>query len=206
MKQRQLDELNTSTVDTYSKLRENVEKLRTYAQLDPGPVIRPRRETPLTPEEQERLRSKRLAELRPPADPTITSLYIGSVPPSVTQKDLMPYFLEYGEVKELVLDSSRLSAYVTYFQRAAAEKACAAMHQNLNIKGTRVRVMWARKRNRADAGAAPSAHACYGAAASQPPPKAPRRLPPGVQLPPGVAQQVYPSTNPSAMGSNPDRE
>ena len=39
-----------------------------------------------------------------------------------------------------------MSAYVTYERRADAEQACRALHANLNIKGSRVRVMWARKR------------------------------------------------------------
>ena len=55
-----------------------------------------------------------------------------------------------------------MSAYVTYERRADAEQACRALHANLNIKGSRVRVMWARKRTRA---AAPPGTA---AAAEQP--------------------------------------
>ena len=53
-KQKQMDDAMTGgqTVDTYGKLKEQVEKLRSFAELDPGPVLRPKRETPLTPEEQ----------------------------------------------------------------------------------------------------------------------------------------------------------
>ena len=74
-----------------------------------------------------------------------------------------------------------MSAYVTYERRADAEQACRALHANLNIKGSRVRVMWARKRTRA---AAPPGTA---AAAEQPqrPAKRPH-LPPGVAPPPGA--------------------
>lgn len=39
--------------DTYEKLKHHVDKLRQYAALDPGQVVLPRRDAPLTPEEQE---------------------------------------------------------------------------------------------------------------------------------------------------------
>jgi RNA recognition motif-containing protein len=29
----------------------------------------------------------------------VTSLYVGGVPPSVDKKELLPYFLAYGEVR-----------------------------------------------------------------------------------------------------------
>lgn len=72
-------------LSTYDQLRDSVEQLREFAALDPGPVLRPRRDTPLTPEEQERLRQRRLAELRPPEDKSISSLFVGSIPPGAQQ-------------------------------------------------------------------------------------------------------------------------
>ena len=95
-RQKQEDEGAASGLDTYATLRDNVDKLRAFAALEPGPIVRPRRETPLTPEEQERLRQRRLMEQKPPEDKSITSLYVGSVPPSVTKRDLMPYMMAYG--------------------------------------------------------------------------------------------------------------
>ena len=92
-----------SGFDTYDKLRGNVDKLRAFAALDPGPIVRPRRETPLTPEEQERLRQRRRTEQKPPEDTSITSLYVGSVPPTVTKRDLLPYMMAYGELHDLTL-------------------------------------------------------------------------------------------------------
>ena len=78
------------------------------------------------PEEQEKLRQRRLNERRPPADASITSLFIAGVPPAVDQKDILPYLMPYGEVRELTLNKQRLAAVVTYRERAAAEAACAA--------------------------------------------------------------------------------
>lgn len=72
---------------------------------------------PIVPRSTE-LRQKRLAELRPPADPSVTSLYVGGVPPNATTKDLLPYFLAYGDVKDISLDGNKLSAIVTYHRCA----------------------------------------------------------------------------------------
>ena len=102
-RQKQEDEGAASGLDTYATLRDNVDKLRAFAALEPGPIVRPRRETPLTPEEQERLRQRRLMEQKPPEDTSITSLYVGSVPPSVTKRDLMPYMMAYGAALPLPL-------------------------------------------------------------------------------------------------------
>ena len=102
-RQKQEDEGAASGLDTYGILRDNVDKLRAFAALEPGPIVRPRRETPLTPEEQERLRQRRLMEQKPPEDTSITSLYVGSVPPTVTKRDLMPYMMAYGELRDLTL-------------------------------------------------------------------------------------------------------
>tara|TARA_B110001452_G_scaffold239362_1_gene220360 strand:- start:133 stop:1131 length:999 start_codon:yes stop_codon:yes gene_type:complete len=208
-RQRQQDGSDVTTgFDTYGKLRGNVDKLRAFAALDPGPIVRPRRETPLTPEEQERLRQRRLTEQRPPEDTSITSLYIGSVPPSVTKRDLMPFMMAYGELRDLVVDPNKLCAYVTFQRRADAEQACKALYNNLTVKNTRLRVMWARrgknagKGRPADDGGAPSAP--QGGAPPTAPPKPRNVPPPGVRLPPGVKPgTAYASTNPDSFGANP---
>ena len=91
------------------------------------------------------MRQRRLLEQKPPDDTSITSLYVGSVPPTVTKRDLMPYMLAYGELRDLAMDPSKLCAYVTFQRRADAERACKALYGNLNVKSTRLRVMWARR-------------------------------------------------------------
>ena len=191
---------------------------------------------------------KRQQERRPPADRSVTSLYVAGVPPSVGKKELLPYFMPYGEVREISVDTRRLAALVTFRARAAAEEACAALYGNLTISGSRLRVMWPRKRGRADTeggggsgggGRAAGLHDYYGDGAKQPPPPPPPslpahsgaphkarptvKLPPGVRPPPGVkhgapptcgsvppppgaARPPYPSMDPSALGTRPERE
>jgi len=186
-----------------------VDKLRAFAALDPGPIVRPFRETPLTPEEQERLRQRRLLEQKAPEDKSITSLYVGSVPRAVTKRDLMPYMLAYGELRDLVVDSNKLCAYVTFQRRSDAENACKALYGNLVVKNTKLRVMWARRgKGRARDDSAVDAEAKR--ASQMPPPpavggkKPARPLPPGIRAPPGVKPgAAYPSMNPESFGANP---
>ena len=58
--------------DSYEKLQNNVDRLREFAKLNPGPVTWTHRTQPLTPEEQERMRQRRLA-VRSPRPPTLSS-------------------------------------------------------------------------------------------------------------------------------------
>ena len=132
-------------VDTYDKLQDNMDRLRELAAIEATPVTWSHR-PPLTAEEQERLRQRRQAEKRPPADPSVTSLYVGGVPPAATKQDLLPYFLPYGAVRELTVDTQRLAAIVTFQGRRAAEAACEALYNNFTYKGSRLRVGWARRK------------------------------------------------------------
>ena len=97
-------------------------------------------------------------------------------------------------------------------RRSDAEQACKALHGNLTVKNTRLRVMWARRgKARATRDAPEAAAAGTGAAAAQMPPPPPtagaagakraRPPPPGVRLPPGV--KPYASMTPGASGANP---
>ena len=208
-RQKQEDGGASEGFDTYGKLRDNVDKLRAFAALDPGPIVRPRRETPLTPEEQERLRQRRLLEQKPPDDPSITSLFVGSVPPNVTKRDLMPYMMAYGELRDLVMDPNKLCAYVTFQRRTDAENACKALYGNLTVKNTRLRVMWARRGKARARDDSAGAGASSASASAMPPPPAvggkkqpARPPPPGVRAPPGV-KSAYPSMDPTSFDANP---
>lgn len=208
--------------DTYEKLQTHVDKLKELAALNPGPVTwGQRRDTPLTPEEQEKLRQRRAAEKAPPADKSVTSLYCSGVPPSMSRAELLPYFMPYGEVAQLTMDEQRLAAVVTYRERSAAEAACKALHNNLTVKGrTRVRVSWARKKGASSGAGATvggAGHDFYGhSALAVPPPKggacagraassSSTAAPPAARLPPGIKRN-YPSQDPGALGTRPDRD
>ena len=204
-RQKQMDQVNGvggGERGTYETLREHVDELRQFAALDPGPIVRPRRDGPLTPEEQERLRQRKLSELRAPDDPTVTSLYIGSVPPTVSKKDLLPYFLAYGGVKELTMDAQKLCAFVTFHTRADAETAIRSLTgaAQLVVKGTRLRVMWAKKKAKGAGGGGGGGGGGGSAAAAAPPPGvAPKRK--AVPPPPGVStKRELPVDQPRRVG------
>lgn len=220
-KQKMLDEqINAGGHDTYEKLVDNADKLRNLAALDTGPVEWTQlRNGPLSAEEQERLRLRKAAEKRPPSDPSIKTLFVAGVPPSLGRKELMPYFLAYGPVHELSVNPQKLSAVVTFHDRAAAEKAVAAMHNNLTIGKTRLRVQWARRKasssglgaaEERDNAVARAGHSHYGGSSSSsgstvaPPPRV--RLPPGVSTSGSKRPAPYASMDPDAHGARPDRE
>lgn len=75
---------------------------------------------------------------------TITSLYVGGVTPEITEDDLRDAFYTYGELAGVRKVASRFCAFVTFTERAAAEKAAEALHNKLIIKGVRLRLMWGR--------------------------------------------------------------
>jgi pre-mRNA-splicing factor RBM22/SLT11 len=75
---------------------------------------------------------------------TITSLYVGGVTPDITEDDLRDAFYTYGELAGVRKVASRFCAFVTFTERAAAEKAAEAQHNKLIIKGVRLRLMWGR--------------------------------------------------------------
>eukprot|EP00879_Flechtneria_rotunda_P020329 GHRR01021379.1.p1 GENE.GHRR01021379.1~~GHRR01021379.1.p1 ORF type:complete len:319 (+),score=102.46 GHRR01021379.1:179-1135(+) len=83
-------------------------------------------------------------KLEPPEDNTITSLYVGGVTPDITEEDLKDTFYTFGELAGVRKVASRFCAFVTFTERAAAEKAAEALHNKLIIKGIRLRLMWGR--------------------------------------------------------------
>lgn len=225
-RQRCDESASSSDRGTYEKLQDNVERLREFAALDPGPVVWQNR-APLSAEELEKLRRRRQAERTPPSDQSITSLFVGGVPPAADRAELLPLFLPYGEVRELTVDTAKLHALVTFHERSAAEAACAALYNKttLTVRGARLRVSWARRRARSSgattmhdynsgggvATSSSSSATMQGNVVAPPPPLPP---PPGAgpgggpplprkagrPPPPGIrGSSTYPSMNPDGL-------
>lgn len=111
--------------------------------------------------------------------------------------------------------ASRFCAFVTFTERAAAEKAAEALHNKLMIKGVRLRLMWGRGgqaggRNQPQPHdpmqPIPSGKGPAGGAAGGPPPQAAMAAAAAQHnffgLPAeGAAGGLYPSMDPSAQGS-----
>ena len=171
-------------------LQANLQTLKVFANLDPGPVVRVKRQ--LTPEQDAALREKRLAELRPPADASVTTLFIGSVPPACHKEHLLSIFREYGNIANLEMRPNQLCGFVTFEKRADAERACRALQGKMQFRSTRMRLSWARKKKDGDATSGKHKRERWDECEERAATKAgstPLPLPPGIPLPPGVSKR-----------------
>jgi len=143
-------------------------------------------------------RAKSMNELTPPEDQGVTALWVGGLTPSISKQDLHDQFYSYGEISEIKLMTERRCAIVTYAMRASAEEAATALHRKLTVKGSQLKLWWARSQQSMDRGDGPSTSSGQGGS-SEPPPL------PGAGPPPAGGKMLYPSMNPNAMGARPDR-
>lgn len=84
--------------------------------------------------------------LSPPADTTITTLYIGNLGPSgaqqVTEKDLNDFFYQYGDIRCLRVLTEKGCAFIEFTTREAAERAAERSFNKTFIKGKRLTIRW----------------------------------------------------------------
>jgi len=134
-------------------------------------------------------------ELRAPEDKTITSLFITGIEDDITEQDLRGWFYAFGEIKSCVMVHRSKCAFVNFTTRQAAEAAAEkAAVTGVNLKGTLLRVNWARPKpqgpkSEAQAASASSSSALLGV----PPP------------PPGSVEAAsfkYASQDPTFQGSS----
>jgi len=164
-----------------------------------------------------------------PDDKTITTLYVGLMGQQISEKDLSDQFYAYGEIKSIAVMQQSNCAFVTYTTREAAEKAADKLHNNLMVRGMKLRVMWGRaQKTRGPEGVggvpqpiapmmsqpqqhggsrgivAPIPYMPYGV--PPPPPGRPPAPPqPGVMHAAPVPRAAYPSMDPAFHGTRPDR-
>eukprot|EP00965_Chrysotila_dentata_P115414 3814373-Pleurochrysis_carterae.AAC.1 len=136
-----------------------------------------------------------MPELTPPEDEGVCSLWVGGLTPSITQQDIKDAFYSFGEILEIKLMSERRCALVTFSLRRSAEEAAKSLYRKLSIKGTALKLWWAKsqlsKDNEEASAYLSGAAAATASAAAMPPP------------PPGSAggRMLYPSMNPNQMGA-----
>ncbi|CAD6193516.1 unnamed protein product [Caenorhabditis auriculariae] len=84
--------------------------------------------------------------LDPPADNTITTLYVGNLglagPSQVTQKELNDYFYQFGDVRSLRVLEQKGCAFIEYTTREAAERAAERSFNKAFINGRRLTIRW----------------------------------------------------------------
>mmetsp|Transcript_45368 Transcript_45368/g.89197 ORF Transcript_45368/g.89197 Transcript_45368/m.89197 type:complete len:363 (+) Transcript_45368:62-1150(+) len=136
--------------------------------------------------------------LEPPADASISTLWVGGIDATVSEGDLRQAFVAHGELNSVRLVVAKQCAFVTFVRRESAESAAKALYNSLTIKGTPLRLAWGKKaaaggRGRGGGVAAPPG--IRGGAGGAPPPP-----PPGIKSASGGLRPIsYPSQDPRNM-------
>ncbi|KAJ2721018.1 Pre-mRNA-splicing factor slt11 [Coemansia sp. Benny D115] len=127
---------------------------------------------------------------QPPADRSITSLFVMGMDTQVSQEDLSGYFGVHGELRSIVVPAKGNCAFVNYKTRAAAEAAAAAVAvSGCLIKGRALRVAWGKPRPKGPEAAQDAGQTTQGG---------------GIPAPPSASSTggtAYPSQDPTALGT-----
>jgi len=97
-------------------------------------------------------RAAKMPKLEPPPDKTITTLYVGGTDDRINENDLRDYFYQFGEIRSIVIASSKNCGFVCYTTRAAAEYAAERSFNKAIIKGKRVKILWGKSQEELSAG------------------------------------------------------
>ncbi|RWS25734.1 pre-mRNA-splicing factor-like protein, partial [Leptotrombidium deliense] len=88
---------------------------------------------------------KRVADMPrpiPPEDKSITTVYVGNIGDSITEKDLRDYFYQFGEIRSVTIVQKQNCAFITYTTRQGAETAVSKSFQKLVINGQKLVIRW----------------------------------------------------------------
>lgn len=142
--------------------------------------------------------------------PEVSTVWVSGVAPekNITEQDLKDHFYAFGEIVKICLVSASKCAFIEFAEHQQAYNAIEALRNNLVIRGTFLKVAWAKPQApRSDRGYA-SIDAHQPRSTAPPPPgfvpydpTAPGAPPPGAAGPLGWAPMYYPSMNPQRMGS-----
>lgn len=86
------------------------------------------------------------AGLQPPEDRTITTLFLGGVPLDAGESDIRAALTPFGPITFVKLLSEKMSAIVTFADRASAEEAVSRLHNCLRLCDVPIRVAWGKKK------------------------------------------------------------
>jgi pre-mRNA-splicing factor RBM22/SLT11 len=143
--------------------------------------------------------------LLPPEDKSITTLYLGGLEPSVTDKDVRDKFYVHGEIRSIKMVKKQCCAFVTFVKREDCEDAASKLHRILELKGKKVHVMWGKPQQTKQTEASAAMLTDMSGVQSGMPPAVPGM--PGSGFPPmgasGGYLPYYPSMDPAAQGNTP---
>lgn len=85
-------------------------------------------------------------DILPPADTSITSLFVTGVEDDLPEHKIRDFFTPYGQLRSLVCSHMSHCAFINYHTRESAEAAAQAMQGRAVIAGCPLRVQWGRPR------------------------------------------------------------
>ncbi|KAH8816751.1 hypothetical protein F5884DRAFT_666807 [Xylogone sp. PMI_703] len=85
-------------------------------------------------------------DILPPADKSITSLFITGVEDDLPEYKIREFFSPYGKIRSLVCSHMSHCAFINYVTREGAEAAAEALQGRAVIAGCPLRVQWGRPR------------------------------------------------------------
>ena len=81
-----------------------------------------------------------------PDDQSITTLFIGSIDPCVSDQQLHDALTVYGEIDKLTVLHDKNIAFVQYHTRVAAEEAIQKLHSNFIINDKKLKIDWTKSK------------------------------------------------------------
>jgi len=136
--------------------------------------------------------------ISPPDDKSIKTLYVANVVAEISEEDIREAFYSFGEITEVKLVPKTMCAFVTYSTREAAESAANKLFNNLVVKGTTLRIAWAKPTiHDSNIGSASETQSYFTLPTGSTPSFVPYVAPPNPQ----VSMPFYPSMNPQRLGS-----
>lgn len=85
-------------------------------------------------------------DILPPADQSITSLFVTGVEDDLPEHKIRDFFSPYGKLRSLVCSHMSHCAFINYATREGAEAAAEALQGRAVIAGCPLRVQWGRPR------------------------------------------------------------
>lgn len=85
-----------------------------------------------------------------PEDQSITTLWVGGVVEGIGETDLREKFEQYGHLSSISVVPDRSCAFVTFSCRSEAEEAAAKLYNNLEVRGSYMRVAWGKRKSTED--------------------------------------------------------
>ncbi|OQO01470.1 Pre-mRNA-splicing factor slt11 [Cryoendolithus antarcticus] len=82
------------------------------------------------------------ADLLPPSDPHVTSLFVTGVEDDLPEHALRTFFSAFGALRSVVCSHRSHCAFMNYMERADAEKAMRECHGRAVVRGVPLRVQW----------------------------------------------------------------